>query len=126
MKSLLCSELQAKSHQRSSVKGAHLQGKEDDGPSDGKRYLILAYTAEYDSIQYPLPLCLEESPPPEFFRSMHRRLHADKEAAYQVSTQSLVLHDWQSPREWPWPSLMLCFMLLPTLSELVAACCSWH
>ncbi|CAK0735493.1 hypothetical protein CVIRNUC_000590 [Coccomyxa viridis] len=80
---LTLTELLAKSHQRSNVKGAHLHGEEDDAPSDGKRYLILAYKAEFDSIQYPLPLRLDENPTPEFFKSIHRRLHADKEAACQ-------------------------------------------
>ena len=126
MKALPCLELQVRSRQKSNVKAAHLHGQEEDGPSDGKRYLILAYKAEFDSIQYPLPLCLEENPTPEFFRSIHRRLLADKEAACQVSTQSLAPHDWQSRRECSWPSLMLRFMLLPTLCECSAACGSWQ
>ena len=122
MKALPLVELQAKSHQRSNGRAAHLHGQEDDGPSKGKRYLILAYRAEFDQIQYPLPLCLEENPTPEFFRSIHRRLHADKEAACQVRTQNLALHDWQIPRKCSWVSLMLRILPLPALSEFVAAC----
>ncbi len=123
MKTLLCLELLAKSHQRSNVKGAHLHGEEDDAPSDGKRYLILAYKAEFDSIQYPLPLRLDENPTPEFFKSIHRRLHADKEAACQVSTQLLALHDCQRPRKCLIDLVHFCF---PALSDSVAACCFWH
>ena len=81
-------ELQAKSHQKSNDRAAHLHGQEEDAPSYGKRYLILAYKAEFDQIQYPLPLCLVENPTPEFFRSIHRKLHAEKQAACQVRTQA--------------------------------------
>ena len=126
MKALPYTELQAKSHQRGNLKATNLHGQENDVPSDGKRYLILAYKAEFDSIQYPLPLCLEENPPPEFFRSMHRRLHAAKEAACQVSTQTLALRHLHSLRTCSRASLILHFMLLPTLSELLAECYSWH
>ena len=57
---------------------------EDEGPRNAKRYLILAYRAEFDQIQYPLPLCPEDNPKPDFFRSIIKRLHAEKQAALQV------------------------------------------
>lgn len=76
-------ELQAKSYEGSSGR-APLQ--QDDAPRSTKRYLILTYAAEFDKIQYPLPLCAEDNPKPEFFRSIIKRLRAEKEASIQVST----------------------------------------
>ena len=41
-----------------------------------KRYLILTYTAEYDRVQYPLPLQLEEQPDIRRLQVRHEKVLA--------------------------------------------------
>jgi len=79
---LFRAELQVRSHEKTSARSGAMQ--QDDTPGNTKRYLMLAYKAEFDQIQYPLPLCPEHNPRPEFFRSVIKRLQAEKQAALQV------------------------------------------
>ena len=58
--------------------------QQDGTLQSSKRYLILAYKAEFDQILYPLPLCHEDCPKPEFFRGIIKRLQAERQAAMQV------------------------------------------
>ena len=84
MRTFLHAELQARSHGSSSPKVGPCQ--QDDAPRSTKRYLILTYKAAFDQILYPLPLCPEDNPTPDFFRSIIRRLRAEKQEAPQVLT----------------------------------------
>ncbi|CAL5225262.1 g8055 [Coccomyxa viridis] len=82
---LTIAELQTRSHESSNLRTDRLQ--QDDAPQSTKRYLILAYKAEFDQILYPLPLCPEHSPSPEFFRSIIKRIQAEKQATVQEATK---------------------------------------
>ena len=87
-------ELQMRSHGSSNPRTAPLQ--QEDAPQTTKRYLILAYKAEFDQILYPLPLCFEDKPEPEFFKSFIKRLQAERQAAMQVQTLCQAWHLIQS------------------------------
>lgn len=80
-------ELQARSHGSSKLEVRPFQ--QYDALQSDKRYLILAYKAEFDQILYPLPLCHEDCPKPDFFRGIIKRLQAEKRAAMQVQTSCL-------------------------------------
>ncbi len=84
---LVHAELQMRSHGSSNLRTGPVQ--QDGAPQSTKRYLILAYKAEFDQILYPLPLCPEHSPSPEFFRNIIKGLQAEKQAALQVRMSCL-------------------------------------
>ena len=52
-------------------------GNSRSSRSNGKRYLILTYTAEFDKVHYPLPLSFEEHPSPATLQRTIGRLRRE-------------------------------------------------